>query len=164
MNKPFQCVKATGQFQVLRPVTGDEILAMAKRLIQHKYRRGRSLTSPDNCREFLMLELAPLEHEVFYGIFLDNQHRIIKAECCFQGTIHHANVYPREVVKRGLQLNAKALILAHNHPSGLAEPSKEDKAITKRLIEALALVEITVLDHFVIGGTELFSFAEAGLL
>lgn len=159
MKNAFQALKATGQFQVLRPVSGDEILAMAKRLIQQKYRRGRSLTSPDNCREFLMLELAPLELEVFYAIFLDNQNRINKSEICFQGTIHHANVYPREVVKRGLQLNAKALILAHNHPSGQSEPSKEDRAITQRLIEALALVEITVLDHFVIGGTELFSFA-----
>lgn len=164
MSSPFQYLKSTGQFQVIRPVTGDEILAMAKQLIKRQFKRGKALSSPDECRDFLMLELSSLEHEQFFCIFLDNQHRVIKAECIFKGTIHHANVYPREVVKRGLQLNAKALILAHNHPSGKSEPSPEDKAITKRLIEALALVEITVLDHFVIGGTEIFSFAEAGLI
>ena len=164
MSSPFQCLKSTGQFQVLRPVTGDEILTMAKQIVKRQFKRGRALTSPDECREFLLLELSTVEHELFYIIFMDNQHRIINSEICFQGTIHHANVYPREVVKRSLQLNAKALILAHNHPSGFAEPSKEDKVITKRLIEALALVEITVLDHFLIGGTEIFSFAEAGLI
>jgi DNA repair protein RadC len=121
------------------------------------------LTSPDATRDFLMLELALLEHEEFYCIFLDNQHRVIKAECCFQGTIDGASVYPREVVKRALQINAKALILAHNHPSGLAEPSESDRAITRRLIDALGLVDIRVLDHFIIGGAECFSFAEQGL-
>jgi DNA repair protein RadC len=111
-----------------------------------------------------MLELALLEHEEFYCIFLDNQHRVLKVECCFQGTIDGANVYPREVVKRALHLNAKALILAHNHPSGLAEPSEADRAITRRLIDALSLVDMRVLDHFIIGGAECFSFAEQGLL
>jgi len=111
-----------------------------------------------------MLELALLEHEVFYCLFLDNQHRVLKAECCFQGTIDGANIYPREVVKRALQINAKALILAHNHPSGLAEPSEADRAITRRLIDALGLVDMRVLDHFIIGGAECFSFAEQGLL
>ena len=164
MSNPFRHLESTGQFQVERPVTGDEILTMAKTIIKRQFKRGKALTSPDECREFLMLELSTVEHELFYCIFLDNQNRIIKAECCFQGTIHHANVYPREVVKRALKLNAKALILAHNHPSGFAEPSKEDKAITQRFFEALALVEVTVLDHFVIGGTDIYSFAEAGLL
>lgn len=111
-----------------------------------------------------MLEIASLEHEVFYCIFLDNQHRVLKAECCFQGTIDGANVYPREMVKRALQLNAAALILAHNHPSGITEPSTADQAITRRLIDALSLVDVRVLDHFIIGGTACYSFAEAGLL
>jgi DNA repair protein RadC len=164
MSNPFQSLKATGQFQVLRPVTGEEIVMQARHIIKRQFKRGTALTCPDQCREYLMLELATLEHEVFYCLFLDNQHRVIKAECCFQGTVHHANVYPREVVKRALKLNAKAMILAHNHPSGQAEPSSEDKAITKHLIQALALVEITVLDHFVVGGTDIYSFAEAGLL
>jgi DNA repair protein RadC len=164
MSSPFRYLEATGQYKVLRPLTANEILVKAKSIIKRQFQRGKAISSPDECREFLMLELSSLEHELFYCIFLDNQHRIIKSECCFKGTIHHANVYPRELLKRALKLNAKALILAHNHPSGQSEPSKEDKAITKSLIDALALVEITVLDHFVIGGTELFSFAEAGLL
>ena len=164
MSNPFRHLESTGQFQVERPVTTDEILNMARCIIKRQFKRGKSLTSPNDCREFLMLELATLEHEQFYVIYLDNQHRIIKAEPCSQGTIHSANVYPREVVKRALALNASALILAHNHPSGVAGPSKQDRAITKKLIEALALFEITVPDHFIIGGTELFSFAEAGLL
>jgi len=164
MPSPFQVHETPGHFQVLRPVTTDEILTMAKKLIKRQFVRGQALTSPDITRDFLMLELALLEHEVFYCIFLDNQHRVLKTEGCFKGTIDGANVYPREVLKRALKINAKALILAHNHPSGLAEPSEADRAITRRLIEALGLIDIRVLDHFIIGGTEHFSFAEHGLL
>lgn len=164
MSSPFLRHKTSGYFQVSRPVTFEEILAMAKQQIESQLFRGPALTSPNVARDFLILELALLEHEVFYCIFLDNQHRIIKAECCFKGTIDGANVYPREVVKRALQINANALILAHNHPSGLAEPSEADRAITRRLIDALNLVDIRVLDHFIIGGVEHFSFAEQGLL
>lgn len=164
MTNPFQVNETSGYFQVLRPVTTDEILTMARKLIKRQFVRGKALTSPDLTRDFLMLELALLEHEAFYCLFLDNQHRVLKAECCFQGTIDGANVYPREVVKRALLINAKAVILAHNHPSGLAEPSEADRAITRRLIDALGLVDIRVLDHFIIGGTEHFSFAEHGLL
>jgi DNA repair protein RadC len=137
---------------------------MAKKLIKSQFVRGQTLTTPEATRNYLMIELSLLEHEVFYCIFLDNQHRVIKAECCSKGTIDGANVYPREILKRALKINAKALILAHNHPSGLAEPSEADRAITRRLIDALGLVDIRVLDHFIIGGTEHFSFAEHGLL
>ncbi|WP_174626794.1 JAB domain-containing protein [Candidatus Methylobacter favarea] len=164
MTQPFQAHETPGLFQVLRPVSTEEILAMARKLIQRRFARGKALTTPALTREFLMLELALLEREVFYCLFLDNRHRVITAECCFQGTIDGAMVYPRELVKRALALNAKALILAHNHPSGLAEPSQADRAITRRLIEALGLVEVKVLDHFIIGGAEQFSFAEHGLL
>ena len=164
MNNPFQINETSGHFEVSRPVTTAEILSMAKKLIKSKFVRGQTLTTPEATRNFLMMELALLEHEVFYCIFLDNQHRVIKTECCFKGTIDGANVYPREVVKRALKLNAKALILAHNHPSGIPEPSEADRAITRRLIDALGLVDIRVLDHFIIGGTEHFSFAEHGLL
>lgn len=164
MSSPFLRHIKPGYFQLVRPTTTDEILAMAKQLVEGQLFRGPALTSPNAARDFLMLELALLEHEVFYCIFLDNQHRILKAECCFQGTIDGANVYPREVVKRALQINANALILAHNHPSGLAQPSEADRAITRRLIDALNLVDIRVLDHFIIGGVEYFSFAEQGLL
>lgn len=164
MTSPFQVHETPGHFQIQRPVTQEDILTMAKQLIEHQFIRGQALTSPNAARDFLMLELALLEHEVFYCLFLDNRHRILAAERCFEGTIDNANVYPRELLKRALKLNAKALILAHNHPSGLAEPSKADRVITRRLIDALSLVEVTVLDHFIIGGAELFSFAEAGLL
>ena len=126
MTNPFQVNETSGHFQLSRPVTTDEILTMARKLIKRQFTRGKALTSPDVTRDFLMLELALLEHEVFYCLFIDNQHRVIKAECCFQGTIDGASIYPREVVKRALQVNASALILAHNHPSGLAEPSEAD--------------------------------------
>jgi DNA repair protein RadC len=164
MTRPFKIHETPGHFQVLRPVTSEEILAMARALIKHQFARGKALTNPTDTRAYLMLELATLEHEVFYCLFLDNQHRILKAEQCFQGTVDGANVYPREVVKRALQLNASALILAHNHPSGITEPSAADRAITQRLVEALKLVDIRVLDHFIIGGADYFSFAEQGLL
>ncbi len=164
MTNPFQINETSGHFEVLRPVTTAEILSMAKKLIKSRFVRGQTLTTPEATRNYLMMELSLLEHEVFYCIYLDNQHRIIKAECCFKGTIDGANVYTREVLKRALKLNAKALILAHNHPSGISEPSEADRAITRRLIDALGLVDIRVLDHFIIGGTESFSFAEHGLL
>lgn len=164
MNNPFQINEDPNQFSVSRPVTAEEILAMARQLIQQQFERGQALTQPNDAREFLMLELAQLEHEAFYCIFLDNQHRILATKTCFVGTIDGASVYPREIVKQALKLNACALILAHNHPSGVATPSSADKAITKRLIDALSLVEVRVLDHFVIGGTEQYSFAENGLL
>ena len=164
MCSPFLIHETPGHFQVLRPVSADEIMAMAKKLIRRKFVRGKALTSPDITRQYLMLEMALLEHEVFYCIFLDNQHRVLKAECCFQGTIDGANVYPREIVKRALQLNAAAVILAHNHPSGITAASIADQAITRRLIRALSLVDIRVLDHFIIGSTGYYSIAEAGLM
>lgn len=164
MNSPFQVHETPGHFQTVRPVSQAEILAMAKQLIETQFNRGQALTSPNDAREFLMLELALLEHEVFYCIFLDNRHRILESTRCFEGTIDSANVYPRELVKRALRLNARALILAHNHPSGLAEASDADRAITRRLVDALNLIDVRILDHFIIAGTEQYSFAEAGLI
>lgn len=164
MTNPFAIHETPGYFQVSRPITADEILVMARQLIETRFKRGPVMTSPEATREFLMLELALFEHEVFYCIFLDNQHRLLNAEICFQGTIDSAPIYPREMVKRALQLNAAAVILAHNHPSGIAQPSDADRAITTRLIEALKLIDVRVLDHFIIGGTAYFSFAEQGLL
>jgi len=164
MTNPFQVNETTGHFELSRPVTTDEILVMARKLIKRQFVRGKALTSPDATRDYLMLELALLEREVFYCLFLDNRHRVLTIECCFQGTLNTASIYPREVVKRSLQVNASAVILAHNHPSGLAEPSEADRAITRRLIDALGLVDVRVLDHFIIGGDEHYSFAEHGLL
>lgn len=164
MKSPFEVHESSGGFQVSRPVTSEEILTMAKQLVKRRFKRGHTLTSPNASRDFLLLELALLEHEVFYAVFLDNQHRVLVGECCFRGTLDSSSVYPRELVKRCLQLNAAAVILAHNHPSGVITPSEADKAITVRLVAALKLVDVRVLDHFIIGGTECFSFAEHGLL
>lgn len=113
-------------------------------------------------RRFLTAQLRHKPHEVFAALFLDNQHRLLHYQELFQGTIDGASVYPREVVKRVLQLNAAAVIFAHNHPSGVAEPSQADRHITLQLRDALALVDVRVLDHFVVGDGEITSFAERG--
>ncbi len=122
-----------------------------------------SLTSPNDSRDYVKLKLAEYEHEVFACLFLDQRHRVIAFEELFRGTIDGASVYPREVVKACLSHNAAAVIFAHNHPSGIAEPSQSDERITKRLKDALALIDVRVLDHLVVG-EEVVSFAERGLL
>jgi len=140
------------------------IITEAKRRIAVKSRRGTALTSPNLAREAVQLKLAEIEHEVFLCIQLDNQHRIIAFAELFRGTIDGASVYPREVVKAALAVNAAAVIFAHNHPSGLAQPSEADRTLTQRLKMALNLVDIRVLDHFIVGADEVYSFAEHGLL
>ncbi|MDT0502281.1 MULTISPECIES: RadC family protein [unclassified Halomonas] len=126
--------------------------------------RGEALTSPTLVRAYLSSQLRHLGHEEFAALFLDTQHRVIRYESLFRGTLDSASVYPREVARRALELGAGALILAHNHPSGVAEPSDADRRITDRLREALGLFEIRVLDHFVVGDGEVVSFAERGWL
>lgn len=164
MNNAFADSDLVGYYQLTRPVSEDEILDMAKSLINQRFARGSPMTSPVAARDFLILNLAHLEHEVFCCLFLDNQHRILRFEAMFRGTLDGASVYPREVVKRALELNAGALILAHNHPSGVAEPSEADRNITRKLSESMNLIDVRVLDHFVIGGDVAVSFAERGLL
>ena len=137
---------------------------MSRRYLRECLERGNALTNPDDTRNFLMSELSGCDSEVFGCLFLDNKHRVIKFEKLFYGTIDGASVYPREVVKLALRYNAAALILAHNHPSGVAEPSNADISITKRLIEALNLIEIRILDHLVIGDGHSVSLAEKGLM
>ena len=149
---------------VTRPATADEILDAARTMLARRVRRGRALSNPRHTREYLQLELAPREHEVFAILFLDNRHRVIEFVPLFRGTIDGASVHPREVVKEALSRNAAAVILAHNHPSGVAEPSQADEMITGRLRDALALVDIRVLDHFVVTCDSIVSFAERGLL
>jgi DNA repair protein RadC len=122
-----------------------------------------SLTSPQASKDFVKLQLATYEHEVFACLFLDNRNRVITFEEMFRGTIDGASVYPREVVKACLSHNAAAVILAHNHPSGATDPSQADIAITERLRKALALIDVRVLDHLIVGD-EVTSFAERGLL
>jgi DNA repair protein RadC len=140
------------------------VMEMGRRHLFEDLKRGNALTSPGAVRNYLRSRMAHLPHEVFACLFLDNQHRVITFEELFRGTLDSASVYPREVVKRALACNAAALILTHNHPSGVAEPSQADQMLTRRLKEALALVDIRVLDHLVIGDGEPVSFAERGLL
>ncbi|RJX72406.1 JAB domain-containing protein [Vibrio sinensis] len=140
------------------------VIEMTQRYLSETLKRGDALTSPEQTKLYLSSRLRDRQREAFYVLFLDNQHRVIKDEILFEGTIDSASVYPREVVKRSLEHNAAALILAHNHPSGVAEPSQSDRRITRRLCDALALVDISILDHFVIGDGEVVSFAERGWL
>jgi DNA repair protein RadC len=140
------------------------VLEMSRRHLLETLRRGDALESPEATRRFLAARLRDRPHEVFACLFLDNRHRVIAFEELFHGTIDGASVHPREVVKRTLAHNAAALILAHNHPSGVAEPSHADQAITRRLCDALALVDVRVLDHFIIGDGQAVSFAERGLI
>ena len=139
-------------------------LEMTRRFLQISMEKGESISDPEITRRFLQLKLRCYTREVFACLFLDNQHRLIKYEELFFGTIDGATVHPREVVKKALEFNAAAVIFAHNHPSGISEPSQADKRITERLRAALTLVEIRVLDHLVVGDAEITSFAERGLL
>lgn len=138
------------------------VLEMARRHLAERLRRDSALESPQAVRDYLKAQLRHEHHEVFGCLFLDSKHRVLAYEALFRGTIDGASVYPRQVVKRALAHNAAALILTHNHPSGVAEPSHADRLLTERLKEALALVDIRVLDHFIVGDGEPLSMAERG--
>ena len=140
------------------------VLELARRHLQEQLHRGDALENPDTTREFLASRLRHLPYEVFACLFLDNRHRVIEFEELFRGTIDGASVHPREVVRRALHHNAAAVILAHNHPSGVAEPSRADVALTRRLVDSLTLIDVRVLDHVVIGDGDGVSFAERGLI
>jgi DNA repair protein RadC len=141
----------------------DEIIELAIEILGMRINRGDALCSPQDTRNYLRMKLSQLEHEVFCCIWLDNRNRVIEFQELFRGTIDGASVYPREVVKDALYKNAAAVIFAHNHPSGVPEPSMADEQITKRLKDALALIEVRVLDHMIVGD-EIVSFVERGLL
>lgn len=138
----------------------DALQILTRRLKQP----GQALTSPVDTANYLVLKLTDYSHEVFCCLFLDNRHRVIEFEELFRGTIDGCSVHPREIVKHALSHNAAAVILAHNHPSGVTEPSSVDKSITQRLKDALALIDVRVLDHFIVGGTNYLSFANQGLI
>ena len=140
------------------------VLEMSRRYLNESMERQSVIDSPDATRQFLKSQLRDKSYEVFAALFLDNRHQVIKFEELFRGTIDGASVYPREVVKKALDYNAAALIIAHNHPSGIAEPSQADENITRRLKEALALVDIRLLDHLIVGDIEIVSLAERGLI
>ena len=137
---------------------------LVRRSLLETLRHRDALSSPASVRDYLRMTLTGRDHEVFMVLFLDAQHRVIASEELFRGTLTQTSVYPREVVKRSLLNNAAALIFAHNHPSGIAEPSHADELLTRSLKSALALVDVNVLDHFVVAGSSVMSFAERGLL
>jgi len=140
------------------------VLEMANRYLLESLQEGHTLTSPADTRRYLQYRLDRATREIFACVFLDTKHRVTAYEELFQGTIDGASVHPREVVRCALKHNAAAVILAHNHPSGVAEPSTADRQITERLREALALIDVRVLDHIIIGKGETCSFADRGLL
>jgi DNA repair protein RadC len=150
-------------------LSDEEVIDYACSVLEQRlsYRlasEGVAFTNPIECRRYLTLKLAEQEREVFVVLFLDNRHRLIKYDELFFGTIDGASVHPREVVKAALKHNAAAVILSHNHPSGVPEPSQADKQITRHLKQALNLVDIRLLDHIVVGGVDTVSFAELGLM
>lgn len=156
-----------GRIKGIGPAKRAEIAAVleiARRSLLQQLAEAPVFDAPDAVRQFLRLKLGGLTHEVFAVLFLDAQHRLIAMEEMFRGTLTQTSVYPREVVKRGLDLGAAAVILAHNHPSGVAEPSRADELLTQALKSALALVDMRVLDHFVVGAGEVASMAERGLM
>jgi len=140
------------------------VLEIARRHLAENLAQRAALNDPQAARDFLIAQLRDLDHEAFAALFLDNQHRVLAFEILARGTLNSASVYPREIVKSALRQQAAAVIFAHNHPSGINEPSGADQTLTQRLREALNLIDIRVLDHFIIGEGPPVSFAERGLL
>lgn len=148
----------------LTPYSRPPVVQQALHLLERKVREADVLSSPDTVRDYLRLRLADRPHEVFAVVFLDAHHRVIDAVDLFRGTLTQTSVYPREVVIEALSRNAAAVILAHNHPSGHPDPSPSDEVLTQTLKSALSLVDVRVLDHFVVTRSKVVSFAERGLL
>ncbi len=142
----------------------ENVLSAAREILATRMQHGDALTSPGAVRDYLRVLLHDREHELFVVVMLNAQHRVLCSAELFRGTLTQTSVYPREIVKAALRANAAAVIFAHNHPSGVAEPSQADELLTRQLKEALALVDVKVLDHFIIAGTAALSFAERGLI
>jgi DNA repair protein RadC len=156
-----------GKIKGLGPAKSAQFAAaveLARRSLQERMTENAALTSPGEVRDYLRLALSRREEEAFICIWLDAQHRVIEIKEAFKGTLTQTSVYPREIVKAALARNAAAVIFAHNHPSGVAQPSQADELLTRNLKEALALVDVKVLDHFIVAGNQAISFAERGLL
>ena len=158
---PFCEIKGLGQAKYVQLQAAVE---MARRALRQEMAAGVNLGSPQAVRDYLRLALQHRPVEVFVGIFLDAQNRVIAVEELFSGTLTQTSVFPREVVKRALALNAASVIFAHNHPSGVAEPSRADETLTQALKQSLGTVDVRVLDHFIVGDGSTLSFAERGLL
>lgn len=159
--QPSDCYSG---FKADHTISETEILQRANEILETRFARSNFLTSPQSARDYLTLAFSNEHREVFGIVLLDNQHGVLGLKKLFYGTIDGAAVYPREVVRAALEANAAAVVLVHNHPSGHPEPSKADKLITHKIIRALSLVDIRVLDHIIVAGAETASFAERGLL
>jgi DNA repair protein RadC len=164
LNAPRAEVEAMPGFGPAKYAQLQAVVELARRALREDVRRDRLLDSPPKVRDYLHMTIGRLPHEVFAVLFLDAQNRLIDDQVLFQGTLTQTSVYPREVVKHALARNAAAVIFAHNHPSGLAEPSRADELLTRSLREALALVDVRVLDHLIVAGNGSVSFAERGLI
>lgn len=160
----FKIDETKGTYTVLTPVTEKDILTMANQLAKNRLAKGNVIERPSSAFIYLQTLMSKYEREVFGSIFLNTQYRIISFEELFYGTINAANIHPREVVKRALELNAAAIIFVHNHPSGDSSPSDADVQITIVLREALNLIDVRVLDHIVVGANECVSMTECGLI
>jgi len=162
--EPQAIKQDSGDYLITNPISLTDLCALTAQLLENQFKRSETITSSTKTISFLQAKLALKEHEVFSVMYLDSQHGMIAFEELFTGTIDKASVYPRELMKRCLHHNAAAIILAHNHPSGIPEPSASDKTITSRLEEALKLIDVRILDHIVVAGTGAVSFADRGLL
>lgn len=147
-------------------IEGDAVIAQALRILEGRLSRAGTTVfdTPTAVKDYCRLQFAALEHEVFACLWLDHQHRLLQSETLFRGSLNQTSVYPREVVKSALRHNAGAVVLVHNHPSGSPEPSRADEFLTSTLKSALALVDVRVIDHMVVGASSVVSFAERGLL
>ncbi len=153
-----------GCYHTIEAVKPEQVVQMAEEILRERCAHGEIMSDPAQVRRWLSLKVGGLEHEVFGILFLDNRHRIIQYQEMFRGTVDGTSVHVREVIKEALRVNAQALVFVHNHPSGVAEPSDADRRLTHRLKDACGLVDIHVLDHFVVGGASTMSFAERGFL
>lgn len=162
----MKTIKSENPVKYIKPCNqGDDIIKQALDVLESRLLKpSHALTSPNDVKSYLKLQFAGLEHEVFACVWLDTRHRVIKFEQLFRGTIDGAAVHVREVIKSALSLNAAAVIFAHNHPSGVPEPSQADKTLTTRLKDTLNLVDIRTLDHIVVGGVDSVSLAERGYI
>jgi DNA repair protein RadC len=149
---------------VAESATSEQILTAARQVLAQRVRRGASLSSPRSVHEYLTMKLGALDYEVFGLVLADQRHKVIECVELFRGTINSASVYPREVVKVVLEKQAAAVVIFHNHPSMICEQSHADELITARLVSCLALIDVRVIDHVIIGGGSVLSFAESGLL
>ena len=161
---PFEAAERPGEYRTVRPVTVDEVFEFVRRELERQFFREDLFNCPQVTKRYLIARLARQEREVFASLFLDNRNRLLAFEELFYGTIDGCTVHPREVVKRTLHHNAAAVIFAHNHPSGVPEPSAADRTLTASLKQALALVDVRTLDHIIVAGAETVSLAERGML